>query len=130
MRKFVLILAASALLANCDNAVEKPENLISESKMVDIIYDLSLLESIKTQKPMALTKHNIDSKNYIYKKYGIDSAQFASSNRYYSSDLERYKKIYEKVDKRIDSEKAAVDALIKTSGVKPDAMDPDAPRVE
>lgn len=69
--------------------------------MVDILYDMALLQAMKSYNPNMLDVMNINSTNYIYKKYNIDSLQFAQNNEYYASRIEEYQKIYEKVDERL-----------------------------
>ena len=94
------------------NSVEKPSNLIDKDKMVDILYDISLLEAIKTQN----IGGGISSKmgnDYIYKKYKIDSIQFVKSNIYYASDIEEYKKMFEEIKQRLTAETTKIDAKMK-----------------
>ena len=110
-------------------AIEKPDNLIDEDKMITILYDLSLLEAIKSQKPAVLDSNQVDVTKYIYKKYKIDSLQFANSSQYYASHIENYKLMYEEVAKKLDESAAKSEALVKKSGGKvPDNSD--VPRVE
>ncbi len=120
MRRLLYICTIAAALSSCTKKViEEPENLIPEDKMVDIIYDLSLLEAIRTQRPMSIEKNNLDPRTYIYKKHKIDSVQFAQSNKYYAGDVGRYKRIYESVDKRIEAEKKQIEDQLKKSGHTP-----------
>ncbi len=95
--------------------VEKPDNLIDKDKMTDILYDMSLLEAIKTQN----LNGGISTKTaneYIYKKYKIDSVQFAKSNKYYASDIVEYKKMFEKIKERLNNETAKIDGQAKQTG--------------
>ena len=120
MKKILLIVIAFIICASCrKQVVAKPDNLIPESQMVDIIYDLSLLEAIRTQRPMSLDRHNLDPRTYIYNKYKIDSVQFAQSNKFYAGDVGRYKRIYEAVDKRLETHKQRIDDQLKKSGQAP-----------
>ena len=80
---------------NDENLV--PDNLIAEEKMVDILYDMSLISVSKGINKRILENNGMKPKKYILKKYNIDSLQFVLSNEYYSKDLERYLKIYEEV---------------------------------
>ena len=92
------------LSISCNSgATKKPENLIEREKMVDIIYDLSILEAAKSQKPIILEQYKIQANSYVYKKYAIDSLQFANSVKYYSEDLDDYHRIYESVNMRIEA---------------------------
>lgn len=93
-----------------DATISEPENLISEDKMVNIIYDLALLEGVKTYN--SSTFQSLKSNEFVYKKYRIDSLQFAKSSQYYAVDINRYKKMYEEVGKRIESNRAHIDSLV------------------
>lgn len=111
-----LLLGVLVLLIGCNNAaVEKPDKLIDEETMGNILYDLSILEAIKTKNP-GMTGSS--TSEYIYKKYKIDSVQFAQNNRYYASEIAKYKAIYDKVNARLEAEKKAADSLVIAKGEK------------
>ena len=117
MKKITLLIIGLFVFACSEKAVEKPDRLISEDKMVDIFYDLAILDAMRTQKPLALSDKNVNVDGYIYKKYDIDSLQFAQSNRYYASEIKLYKKMYERVGKRLQNNIVKIDPSLK----KPDA---------
>lgn len=87
--------------------IKKPKNTIEKDKMINIIYDLSLLEAIKTQNVGVPTNYPT-STEFLKKKYKVDSLTFADNVKYYASDVENYKKMYDEVQaklkKKIDSE--------------------------
>lgn len=117
MKKFIFIICGAFLIISCNkSSVEKPDNLIAKDKMIDILYDISILEAIKVQN----LKGGINRKkanDFIYKKYQIDSVQFAKSNKYYASDLVGYKKMFEKVKDRLNNENAKVEAEMRQKGI-------------
>lgn len=113
MKKSISLLAILALLGCKEDLVKKPDLLIEKSKMMDIMYDLALLEAIKYQNPAVLDSNQIRPKQFIYKKYKIDSLQLAQNNRYYAADYKSYKVMFESVVKRIESEKKRANAIIK-----------------
>jgi len=113
MRKIIPFLAILTLLISCkDEVVKKPERLIKRDVIVNVMYDLAVLEAIKYQNPASLDTFKINSRDYIYKKYKIDSLQFAKSNVYYASDYEDYKLMFEQITKRLDANKKSVDSLL------------------
>ncbi len=129
MRLFATVFILMVLVSCNQAVIDRPDNLIDEDKMVTILYDLALLESMNSQKPAVLDSNQVDVKKYIYKKHKIDSLQFAASSQYYASDIENYKLIYEKVAEQLDEKKAVLESSVKKKGGKlPD--DSDAPRVE
>ena len=70
--------------------------------MIEIIYDMSLISVSKGINKRILENNGMKPKSYILKKYNIDSLQFATSNEYYSKDLELYLFIYEKVLEKLE----------------------------
>lgn len=107
MRKIIVVFCGMLAFLGCnDGSVPKPENLIAKDKMIDILYDISLLEAVKSQNANTGIGNQV-SNEFIYKKYKIDSVTFVNSNKYYASDFEEYKKMYDQVKERLD--KKAVD---------------------
>ena len=90
------------MVVSCKNStVEKPDNLIPEDRMKDILLDIALLNAARTVDAETLRKNNIRSEAYIYRKYDIDSTQFARSNLYYASRPNRYNAMYKEVEERL-----------------------------
>ena len=97
MKKLIYIFL---IFYSCGSLTEenvKPNNLIPEDKMIDILYDMSLISVSKGINKRILENNGMKPKKYILKKYNIDSLQFVVSNEYYSKDLEIYLSIYEEV---------------------------------
>ena len=114
MKKGVLFFILISLILSCkEEVVKKPENLIEKEIMVDVMYDLALLEAIKYQSPNELETHKINPDEYIYKKYKIDNAQFVQSNMYYASDYKEYKKMYDQINSRLVKNKSLLEEAIK-----------------
>ncbi len=113
MRKInLLLLAFSFVIFSCkEDVVSKPKNLIERDKMVAIIYDLSVLEAAKSQ--TSGIYHYPKSSQFLKEKYKVDSLTFAQSTQYYASDMKEYKKIYDEVKARLQSENT------KLNGGKP-----------
>jgi tRNA nucleotidyltransferase/poly(A) polymerase len=123
MKKIISLLALVALFISCNkDLVEKPNNLIDKKKMGDILYDMSILDAIKYQNPDSLFANGINPKTYIYKKYKIDSLQFAKSSAYYASDYREYKNMYDALSARLKKEKSKADLIIKKEVKKAAAL--------
>ena len=106
MMRYILVVLIFFVSMSCDNdKVNKPDNLISESKMVDIIVDFALLNSGSGIDKTILERAGINPENHIYKKYSIDSIQFTESNNYYAHNIDVYKDIYAKVKTKLNSKK-------------------------
>lgn len=93
--------------------MEEPENLISENKMVDILYDIALINAIDNSYPQVLKNHDIKVMNFVYNKYGIDSVQFVESDRYYASVPTLYEGIYKAVEDRMEIKRDSISNVIK-----------------
>ncbi len=120
MKNTFFIINLLLFLTACNrDAVAKPDRLIDEDTMVEILYDLAIIDAIKAQNSYAPQSQSINPKEYIFKKYKIDSLQFTESNRYYVSQIEQYKKMYDKVGERIEEEKKAADPTQSASGKAP-----------
>ena len=114
MKKIILFLAVIAILVSCEKQlVKKPNHLIGRDKMVNIIYDLSIVQAIQIQNPSSLIMNNITPNKYIFNKYKIDSLQFAQSNIYYASDFKEYKKMSDEISSRLKKNKSLLESLVK-----------------
>jgi len=113
MKKVLCFFIGAFILLGCQQtAIDKPDNLIEEDTMEDILYDLALLDAIRTNNSTLLDKKNITTSTYVYDKYDIDSLQFANSNHYYASDVHNYLKMYQRVETRLAGEKTKIDTII------------------
>lgn len=125
MRLITLLLAFLLVLISCTSAIEKPKKLIEKDKMVDILYDIALLEAIKSQN----VNGGINSKKaneFLFQKYKIDSLQWEENNKYYAADIEEYKKMYEEVKQRIQEETQKTNKASSESSLP---SNPDEPMV-
>lgn len=113
MNKIVFLLISAFLFSCSDNPVPKPDQLLEEEVMVDILYDTALLQATEAYLPEKLTANGVKIKNYIYLKYDIDSTTYYQNQRYYAADAKKYKNIYNEVIERIDANKTEIDTLIK-----------------
>ncbi len=104
MKKALFILCV-LFLSCAEKLLEKPENLINKDKMIDIVEDLTILKIASSTNGSVLVRYDIETMNYIYQKYNIDSLGLAESNMYYASLPEEYTDIYAVVEERIKSKR-------------------------
>ena len=107
--KVLCIILFCSCLTN--NSVKKPNNLIGEKKMETILYDLSIINSIKSSKYKNPTYSDLSIDSYIYKKHGVDSLQLIQSESYYSKMPRIYLKIYNNVEKRLNKTKDSLNNI-------------------
>lgn len=105
MRQIVIILMCCFSILGCKSSQEpeKPKDLISKDKMVDILIDLSVLSSAKGVNKKVLENNGIIPNKYIYNRHHIDSAQFSQSNAYYSFYIDEYKNILTRVEDSLNN---------------------------
>lgn len=115
MKLFLTFFIVISLFIGCQGTIEKPDNLIPEDKMIEILYDFAILEGVKSDG--TLNQNELNSDEFIYKKYKVDSLQLAKSNEYYSSDVEKYSKMYQKVYDKIDLESKQAEDELKKKGI-------------
>lgn len=114
MKNFAFIILVLFLAVSCKKElVKEPKGLIEKEKMIDIMYDLSVLDAIKYNNPLSLDSLDGNSKRFILKKYKVDSLQFAQSNMYYAADYENYKDMFDQISKRLEKNQKKADSLLK-----------------
>ncbi|MEN2402169.1 DUF4296 domain-containing protein [Flavobacterium sp. MC2016-06] len=114
MKNFIVIILVLFLSVSCKKElVKQPAKLIEKGKMIDIMYDLSLLEAMKYQTPLSLDSIESDPTKFVLKKYKIDSLQFAQNNKYYATDYDTYKDMFDEIGKRLAKNQRAADSIEK-----------------
>jgi len=107
MKKTAIFLLIIWFISSCSDS-KKPENLIPEDKMIDILYDLNILQAIHSNDYKLLSLYDLKPKTFIYQKYDIDSLQLIESHRYYITNMDKYKKILEKIIVRVKTKKDSI----------------------
>ena len=129
MKKGILFFALLVSFVGCrkEETVKAPKKLIDKAVMVNVFYDLALLEASKYQMMSKTEYQKISPKEFIFKKYKIDSAQFSQSNIYYASAIEEYKAMFEQVQKRLQTNSDKMDTIIKQKQKKLKKVTPVSP---
>ncbi len=104
MKKLYASILIISLLSCNDNLLKKPDNLIPEDKMVEVLTDLAIVNAAKITNVAVLQDHDIEPMTYIFEKHEIDSLQFVESDRYYASLPIAYEKIYKKVESKLEKQ--------------------------
>ncbi|OXG04926.1 uncharacterized protein DUF4296 [Flavobacterium araucananum] len=119
MKNCIVIVLVLFLAVSCKKElIKEPAKLIEKGKMIDIMYDLSLLDAMKYQNPLSLDSVQTDPTRFILKKYKVDSLQFAQSNKYYATDYETYKDMFDEIGKRLAVNQRATDSILKIEDKK------------
>ena len=108
--KQLLLIFFGVLIVSCSkNPVPKPDNLLSEEVIKDILFDAAIIQAAEVASPNGLADNNIKATTFIYEKYKIDSITYYQNQKYYAADLKKYKKMYKEVLKRLEEMQAASD---------------------
>ena len=114
MRKqLILILFSLFFVLGCEtNIQKKPKKLLEKEQMVHVIYDLAILEALRTQNLGRISYPT--PAEFVKKKYKIDSLDLVKNTKYYASDIQEYKKMYAEAKKMLDNETLKISNDIKS----------------
>lgn len=110
MNKTVLLWVGCLLLSCGEKMVEKPKNLIPKDTMVLILYDLVVLSAAESSFKSIVDSCGIETMEFLYQKYRIDSTRLVQSDRYYASLPLEYQFLYNEVAGKIDQKIKALEA--------------------
>ncbi len=103
MKHFIYISIFCFLVSCTSNTMyKKPKNLIPKDTMISFLTDMYIASSAKNYKNKFLKREKTYIP-YVYEKYRIDTTRFDVSNAYYTSRIEDYTEILNKVKSNIDS---------------------------
>lgn len=109
MKQLLLIFFGVLIISCSNNPVPKPDNLLSEEVIKDILFDAAIIQAAEVASPNGLADNNIKATTFIYEKYKIDSITYYQNQKYYAADVKKYKKMYKEVLKRLEEMQAASD---------------------
>ncbi len=95
----ILIFALIFVISGCDEPpVERPENLISRDKMIDMLADIHLAEaafnSLRSRDSLLENSTSGDFYYSILEKYGVADTVFEKSFVFYASQPRDFEKMY------------------------------------
>lgn len=116
MKNLTRIFILLVFLVSCtsNTIYDKPEHLLSKSKMADILTDMYIAEGARSVNNKNLERL-VDYMPLVYEKYKIDSTQFAESNFYYNTRIDDYEEIYKMVNLRLKKLHTKYDTMVKKS---------------
>ncbi|UZD22550.1 DUF4296 domain-containing protein [Algoriphagus halophytocola] len=99
MKRLLIPFVCCLLLGSCESS-KRPEGLLSEDKMVNVLIDIHLTEGIVSSLPVAY-----DSSKVLYsllekdilKKHQVEDSVFTQSMLYYLQDPSNMEDIYARV---------------------------------
>ncbi len=102
MKKLIISAFVLYLAVSCnDNPVPEPDHLVPKEEMTDILYDVALIQAVNSTAMENPSVSRINLKEYLKKKYALDSTTFVQNQRYYASDLESYQAMQQQIKDRL-----------------------------
>ncbi len=109
MKKLVFFLGVIVLVSCTSNSIyEKPKDLIPKDTMTSLLTDLFIASSAFYEKN-SIAEAKVNYIPFVYKKYKIDSSRFATSNLYYTSEIDLYNEIYKNIKQNLENKKKDLD---------------------
>ncbi len=110
MRSFGFLLLV-LLFVSCQDIEKnkKPANLIPENKMVEVLTELSILNSAKNYNKRLLEQTGFKPDEFLLNKYDIDSIQLVESTSYYARNYTQFESMYEKVQRNLETLKGELE---------------------
>ena len=101
--KKIVVLFLFVAIACSKNPVKEPKKLLDETTMENILFDVAVMQAALANSPQVLQNNNINHKDYIYKKYKIDSITFHENNKYYAGDVRKFKHLHKRILDRLNN---------------------------
>lgn len=121
LKKLICILILLFFACQSVEKFPKPERVIPEDKMVNMLVDMALLKAAKSTGREQLEASGINPETYFYEKYQVDSILFKNNLSYYTNNLKNYEKIYLRVIDTLEKRSAKMTDLINEIGFKENA---------
>lgn len=103
--KNISIIFGSVLLFLACKSSTKPDGILPEAEMQNIVQDVLLIDGYVAtiSRPDSAVMLRKAYMNAIYEKYHIDSNVFRKNSDYYNSNPELIAKMYEKIQTELDT---------------------------
>lgn len=88
------------LVCSCDR---RPDGVLSEGEMVDLLTDMTLAETFEQSAPARELPDSVRHRlgEGVMRQHGVTREEFDSTVSWYGRNLDLYQKLYAKVDKRL-----------------------------
>ncbi|WP_321480045.1 DUF4296 domain-containing protein [uncultured Bacteroides sp.] len=114
---FFIFISSLLLLTSCK--VKRPDNVIPESKMEELLYDYHLAKIMGNNLSANSNYKKALYLDYVFKKYGTTEAEFDSSMVWYTRNTELLAKMYEKINEKFRAQQDEINHLVAVRDKKP-----------
>lgn len=99
------------LVALIFTACIRPNGVLSQSEMTDVLVDMHKTDALLAEKNIAYGQYSRKAPyyNYIFKKHGITKAEFDSSLVWYTKNPQKFENMYDDVIKKLTALQKDVD---------------------
>ena len=104
MKRLIVTILMLSVISCAEKLIQEPEDLIPRDQMIAILNDMAILNAARTTSFDKMERAGVETMEFIFSKYGIDSMQFVRSDRYYASKPMEYESIYSTVEARLEEE--------------------------
>lgn len=127
MKKFFRIqlccvFLTALLMVGCE--VKKPDSVIPESQMEDLLYDYHMAQALGENLPYDENYKRVLYTEAVFKKHGTTEAAFDSSLVWYTRHTDIMAKMYERISKRLRTQRDEINHLIALRDKKPQITPP------
>lgn len=114
---YVMMLMLALALAGCK--VKRPDYVIPENKMADLLYDYHIAKAMGDNLPYNENYKRTLYVEYVFKKYGTSQEIFDSSLVWYTRNTKVLVGVYENVAKRLKAQQEEINTLVAKRDNKP-----------
>ncbi len=102
-KNYVIAFCILAMTLGCQDITKpkKPENFIAKKDMEEIMYTSALLNAARGNNLGQMAQTGIKPEAYIEEKFGVDSTTYADNIAYYTTDIDEFLEMNERISKRL-----------------------------
>lgn len=115
MRIYKTLFFSVLLVLTACKSSSVPDYVIKPDQMAAVMVDLHIVDGGLypiSQVPDSMYKYGMGNYNLVFKKHHVDSARFAKSFRYYTTDMKKMTEIYDQVVKTLQAKYDSVNKIV------------------
>lgn len=116
---FILLLTV-LLFNSC--GYDKPDDLLKEETYLEIFTELILLNQMRDEHIAPVSRDYLSDQ--IFERHGVTHEQFNTSHHYYQKDAEAHLDRISKIEKKLNDERALIQAIIDSVESKEEESSP------
>lgn len=122
--RFQLCLVTLLLFVIVGCKVKRPDDVIPESQMENLLYDYHIAKAMGANLPFDENYKKALYLETVFKKYGTTEAAFDSSMVWYTRNTELLAKMYERINKRLKKQQDEINHLVAIRGKQLQTSEP------